>query len=257
MDAKIVYLHLPRTSGTSVTAYLQSQWPRLYVQANARTQLDGRRATGRVRDLDDIQRVLRDFDGLVLHVDADLDGPHPTTGYRSLAWHVFDPVDRASFADCRILMMLREPWRAFLSTFAFVRRAVLERADFLPDLTVTTAEDFLEAAHENAILHFLLEPDLARRRPVTRSDLERVVEAIDQCPIHVGIFERHAESVDYFGRVLGRALCAADVPFKNVGHDMPRPSPALEARFRERNALDFELYDRAAQVFADRVGSGT
>ena len=67
-------------------------------------------------------------------------------------------------------------------------------------------------------------------------------------PIYGGIQERFAESVAYFGRVLGRPFNAADMPTLNAAPEATVADPELERAFIERSPLDLELYDYALQL---------
>jgi hypothetical protein len=224
------------------------------IQANATGQLaDGDPLIGRVRDIDDMRRILRSHTGMAIHVDSTFDAERPTTAFRSLAWHLFDAEHAAFFRQLLVLTMLRDPFRSFLSSYGFVTEAKDADPGFLPDLEVGGVGDYLDQVHENAILHFLLEPELAHRRTMTRADLERVKAGIVDLPIHVGIYERYAESIEYFGRVMNRPFEVGRVPALNVGAPPSEVDPGLEARFRERNRLDVELYDFAATRLTERL----
>jgi len=253
---KALFIHVPRTSGTTLALFFKDRLPSFFVQANSADQMKPEDPlVGRVRDLADIRRVLAAHGGLALHVDSTFAARRSTTDFRSLAWTVFDPGNVDYFRQHTILTMLRDPFRTFLSAYAFVKSRKEEDPGFLPDLDLGGVESYLEVVHENAILHFLLEPQLARRRSLGRDDLERVEARISDYPIHVGIYERYAESIDYFSRVLGQPFGPEDLPSFNVGRRPPTADPRLEAAFRERNALDLELYDFSRRLFDERSRS--
>ena len=251
---KALFVHIPKTSGTSLARFFKDRIPGFFVQANAASQLDPRDPlVGRVRDLDDIRRVLESHGGLALHVDSSFEPTRRTTDFRSLAWHLFEPANVDYFRQFTVLTMLRHPYRSFLSSYAFVRRMKEQDAGFLPDLDLGSVYSYLEQAHPNAVLHFLLEPQLARLRAMTPEDLARVKARIAELPIHVGIYERYAESLDYFARVLGLSLGAREMPSLNLGKDVSEGDPGLESAFRERNELDLQLYEECCRLFAGRM----
>jgi hypothetical protein len=253
---KLLFLHVPKTAGSTIKSFLGAAVGDIFIQANSVEQLErGDPLVGRVRDLDDITRVLAAHRGLALHVDSNFDAVRRTTDFRSLAWLLFAPEHRERFAGVTILTMFRHPLQRFLSDYRFVRRMKDADPAFLPDLHVGTPAEYLEHHHPNALLHFLLEPDLSRRRTMTRADLERVKACLIDLPIHVGIQERFAESVEYFGQVLGRRFDANDVPALNVGPDAAIVDPELERVFAERSALDLELYAYAVRLFETRTSA--
>jgi len=254
---KLLFLHLPKTAGSTIKSFLRAEVGDVFIQANGAEQLErGDPLVGRVRDLDDIRRVLGAHRGLALHVDSTFDAVRRTVDFRSLAWYVFAPEHRACFTNIAILTMFRHPYKRFLSEYSFVRRMKAADPGFLPDLDVESAADFLHRSHPNAMLHFLLEPDLHRTRTMTRADLERVKARVRDHPIHVGIHERFDESVGYFGRVLGREFHAREVPRLNAAPEAaPVLDPELERIFAERNPLDLELYDDAVKLFETRTSA--
>jgi sulfotransferase famil protein len=253
---KFLFIHVPKTAGSTIKSFLASTVGDVFLQANSMEQLErGDPLVGRIRDLDDIVRVLATHRGLALHVDSSFDETRRTTDFRSLAWYVFDPQARARLAGVTILTMFRHPVQRFLSDYRFVRRMKDADPAFLPDLRLGAAAEYLEHHHSNPLLHFLLEPDLARRRTMTRADLEHVQTCLADCPIHVGLQERFAESVRYFGRVLGRDFDADGVPTLNAAPETTAVDPELERAFQARSPLDLELYDYAVQLFERRTSA--
>ena len=253
---KLLFLHVPKTAGSTLKSFLGAAVGDIFIQANSAEQLErGDPLVGRVRDLDDITRILAAHRGLALHVDSNFDAVRRTTDFRSLAWHLFAREHRECFAGVTILTMFRHPVQRFLSDYRFVKRMKDANPSFLPDLPLGTPLEYLQHHHANPLLHFLLEPDLARRRTMTRADLEHVKACLTDVPIHVGIQERFDESVDYFGRVLGRRFNAGDVPTLNVAPAAVAADPELERMFAERSPLDVELYAHAVRLFEARASA--
>jgi hypothetical protein len=247
---KVLFVHVPKTAGSTLKSFFKSELDDFVVQANSVDQLAaGDPGVVRVRDMADVRRVLDTRGGLALHVDSSFDEIRRSTDFRSLADLLFEPEHHRYFEQFTILTMIRHPFRRFLSEFAFVRRMKVAQPGFLPDLNVSTVESFFERAHPNAMLHFLLERYSSRPREITDRDLERVTERIALYPIHVGIHERFDASIEYFARVLGRGFRASDLPSLNVGTKEPVVGGDLEAAFNERNRLDMALYEYATRRF--------
>ena len=256
MSPKVLFLHVPKTAGSSIKSFLRNTLDDFCLQANTAAQLAaGDPQVVPVRDIADIRRLLGERGGLALHVDSNFDEVSRTTDFRSLSHLVFEPEHYDLFRSCTILVMLRHPFRRFLSEHAFLRRMQEASPGFLPDLEVGSLASYLERAHPNAQLHFLLECDLHRRRVLTDDDLARVQERIAAYPIHVGIHERFDDSIAYFARVLGRRFGAAELPPLNVGAQPQSLDPGVESSFMQRNRLDMQLYQFAARLFDERSSS--
>jgi hypothetical protein len=251
---RFVYLHLPRTGGASLKEVFRSHIDGFYIQANSKEQLERNDPLyGPVRDLDDIRRILGVHNGLALHVDANFKEKRKSTDFRSLAWHFFQPENIEYFKQFTILMMVRHPYSCFLSMYRGVRR-LQSRGEF-GDLAIDGIEAFLEEMHDNAMLHFLLVENVASRCSFTRRDLERVKRVITEYPIHVGLYERYADSVAHFADVMGFDFHARQVPTLNPGMEGSASSPALKSAFYERSQLDMELYEFVSGLFEQRVGA--
>jgi hypothetical protein len=159
----VLFLHIPKTAGTAVKIFFKQRLEGFVLQANDARQLaDKDPLVVRVRDLEDIRRVLTDSGGLALHVDSNFEPIRRTTDFRSLAWHLFEPDNVAYFRQLSILTMFREPFRRFLSEYAFLRRTKAANPGFLPNLDVSSVEAYAGRVHANSVLHFLLEGDLSR-----------------------------------------------------------------------------------------------
>jgi hypothetical protein len=252
----VLFLHIPKTAGTAVKIFFKQRLEGFVLQANDARQLaDKDPLVVRVRDLEDIRRVLTDSGGLALHVDSNFEPIRRTTDFRSLAWHLFEPDNVAYFRQLSILTMFREPFRRFLSEYAFLRRTKAANPGFLPNLDVSSVEAYAGRVHANSVLHFLLEGDLSRPRTFTLDDLERVKEYISRYPIHVGIHEQFDESIRYFSDVLGLDFAGSDVPVLNAGEPVTDVPAGCEETFRERHALDIALYGYAVERFRLRAAS--
>src|SRR5262249_28397558 len=148
---KVLFIHIPKTAGSTLKSFFQRALEDFVVQANSPGQLaqhDPR--VLRVRDLTDIRAVLETRGGLALHVDSNFDEVTRSTDFRSLANLIFAPEHYAYFGQFTILTMIRQPFRRFLSEYAFVRRMKEADSRFLPDMDVSTASAFLEHTHPNA-----------------------------------------------------------------------------------------------------------
>src|SRR5262245_14421450 len=219
---KILFIHIPKTAGTTLVLFFKSILDGFFVQTNSPSQLvHGDSNLGRVKDLSDIKRILANHTGLSLHVDSDFEMVRRTDSFRSLAPCICDAQNVAYFKQFTILTIFRHPFRRFLSDYAFVRRTKEADPRFLPDLNITSIESYLYQVHPNSVLHFLLEPQLSRPRIITRDDLECVKERISDYPIHAGIFERFEESVSMFAGLMKMDFTVADLPRLNASKTLP------------------------------------
>src|SRR5262249_55886830 len=136
---KILFIHVPKTAGTTLEIFFKSILPDFFIQANSQAQLaQSDNNLGRVKDLSDIKQVLAAHTGLSLHVDSDFETVRRTDCFRSLTPFIFDAQNVAYFRQFTILTMFRHPLRRFLSDYAFVRKTKDEDSGFLPDLKVTS-----------------------------------------------------------------------------------------------------------------------
>jgi hypothetical protein len=85
----------------------------------------------------------------------------------------------------------------------------------------------------------------------SESDLEDILDAIDQIPIHIGIFEAFADSMTYFEQIADLKW-KKEIDAKRITFKRPLVSELNQATkdlILECNALDLELYDYGLKKF--------
>ena len=115
---------------------------------------------------------------------------------------IFLNKNRDKYKNERIFMMLRHPVDRLVSEYYFITN----RNEFT-DLIKSkpkSFEDYIKSPQtQNYVINFLKGNRMYSTVRPSPADLESVINAIDNLPIYVGIFERFSESLSYFNQHLG------------------------------------------------------
>jgi hypothetical protein len=213
MKKDLIFIHVPKTGGTSLIAELEGQKWQIEPNFNYR------------------------------HI-------HPKTKTSNSA-DIFDPRNFDKFREYKIFMMLRHPVDRAISEYYFIRG----REEFFAKFQKKPANFAEYAANPqtwNYVVSFLLgKPMYALQRPV-RQDLDQVLRAVDELPIHVGIFEHFPESMQYFADITG-VEWSRKMEAKRMTFSRPKAeelSEDLRDLILEKNNLDLELYKHCLEKFS-------
>jgi hypothetical protein len=229
---RVVFLHVPKTGGTTFVQILERHFPARAVLHTNGVQLDTLR-----HRLDPVTPAQRAQVAL-LH------------GHVSYGAHTLFP------GPAVYLTLLREPVDRFVSTYYFERESAAPLHEFLVRTNLSLAEFTVcdEARRYHDLQVRLLAGEAAPGEP--EDLLARAKLHVEQHFKLVGLIERFDESVLLCGRRMGwRNLFSAKV---NVTRERPRLAevPAeVRAAIRARNALDVELYAWAQARFAAEVAA--
>ncbi|MBL4624127.1 MAG: sulfotransferase family 2 domain-containing protein [Flavobacteriales bacterium] len=156
---------------------------------------------------------------------------------------LFDPNNFDRYKDYNVFMMLREPVDRIISEYYFLR----ERKEYIKLLNKPPVdfEDYYKKPQtHNYMVGFLVGKRIYDHKSTTKEDLERVIEAIEKLPIHVGIFEYFQQSLGYFKDVTSIEW-ARNIEAKRMTFNRPKVedlSEQAKKEILELNHLDVELY---------------
>lgn len=224
MAAKLLYVHLRKTAGSTVRRSL-----RVY----GRTTLLPNHYT----DLEDSRRVLREVVG----------GPTGRPG----VWigHVMLDRDLAIADDVDVFTVIREPVQRALSHVAWLNVRRVEQGREPLDPFDAVFEKIPTDLQTRALA------GVAPHDPIDDEALVRAEAALDRCVV-VGLTERLSDSLALLGHRLGRQ----PVPFESRNRTPGReraapPSAGLLAAVTERNRLDAQLHLYARERFERDVAA--
>jgi hypothetical protein len=253
-----VFVHIPKTAGTTVTGILKMNEP------GARTRAAGNvfKGGGGVKRGVRFER-LRDEKGTL-----ELDGVNVLTGHFPLGMRDYLPRDR----DVRCFTFLRDPADRMLSHYFQLRsieerdrakgRERSKREDFgLAPLPLDpTLDDMVEGGYIHDNLHTrMLSGDPEPFGEVTDEMLERAKQNLREELVFFGLTERFDESLVLAKRRLGFETVLYRAPGTSasagrVNATRPRGDEIPDGLLRSaerRNRYDIELYGYAKELFDD------
>lgn len=209
---EVIFIHIPKTGGTTInTAMLGNYW----------------------------------------QSQPDFNYRHIENGNKkSNSGDIFEAKNVDKFRDYSIFMMLRHPVDRMISEYHFIR----ERKEFM-DLIRTKPKNFEEYVRskqtQNGVVNFLVGRRMYDITIVKEDDLNNVIKAVDELPIHVGIFEEFNKSMAYFTNKTG-VIWRKKVEVKRMTFIRPKVSEVSEeirALILKYNALDLALYEHCLVKF--------
>jgi hypothetical protein len=212
MNRKPIFIHLPKTGGTSINA----------VMINAFWQ-------GKIdyfyRHLDYYSKVSNSAD-------------------------IFEPGNFDKYKSAGIFMMLRDPVDRLLSEYHFLK-TLPEFISLLSRQPTSFMDYFRLEETRNYCIKFLLGDRIFSPRLATEEDLAKVMKAIDTLPIYVGIYEEFEKSLHYFSEKLG-IKWPSEMYKKRMTLSRPAVGTLSKDEYDEvlkLNALDTRLYQQCLALF--------
>lgn len=163
---------------------------------------------------------------------------------------IFLNKNRDKYKNERIFMMLRHPVDRLVSEYYFITNRN-EFTDLIKSKPKSFEEYIKSPQTQNYVINFLKGNRMYSTVRPSPADLESVINAIDNLPIYVGIFERFSESLSYFNQHLG-IKWKKEIPIKRMTIRRPKIedlSQELIELIKEKNALDLILYDYCFNQF--------
>ena len=163
MKDKIIFIHIPKTGGTTINAAMNNSYWQTEPNFNYR-------------------HILKDR--------------------KSNSGDIFNPNNIDQYKEYDIFMMLRSPIDRVTSEYHFIRERK-EFIDLLKNKPINFKSYIKNRQTQNGVTNFLVGRRMYDLHAANDSDLENVLEVIDELPIHVGIFEEFATSMKYFSDKTG------------------------------------------------------
>ena len=211
MNDKNIFIHIPKTGGTTInTAMNNTSW-QTEVGFNYR------------------------------HILADK---------TSNSGDIFDANNIEKYKGYSIFMMLRDPIDRMISEYYFIK----ERKEFT-DLIKSRPKDFKayikSKQTQNYVVNFLKGRRMYDLHSAKDKDLAEILDAVQNLPIHMGIFENFSESLTYFSKNTG-IKWKKNIEVKRMTFKRPKPDEItneIRDLIIENNQLDIQLYNYALKKF--------
>lgn len=163
---------------------------------------------------------------------------------------IFSPETIENYRDEVIFMMLRHPVDRLLSEYYFIKERN-EFTDLLKPKPESLEDYLNHQQTQNYVVGFLKGKRMYDEVPVNEGDFEDVIRAIDKLNIVTGIFEHFADSMAYISKRTGvewnDKVEMKRVTFRRPkADDVPEETKRL---ILEKNNLDWKLYQHCLEKF--------
>ena len=160
---KTIFIHIPKTGGTTINAAMNDSFWQTKVGFNYR---------------------------------------HIFPNKNSNAGDIFDPYENEKYKDYIIFTMLRTPLDRITSEYHFIRER-REFTKLLKKQPKDFRSYVKSPQTNNGVINFLKGRRMYSSHKASEHDLDDILESINKIPIHVGIFEYFNNSLSYFSSVSG------------------------------------------------------
>lgn len=212
MEGKNIFIHIPKTGGTTINSAMNGTYWQTELSFNYR------------------------------HID--------NSNKLSTSKDIFLAENFQKYSEYKLFMMLREPVDRLISEYFFLRERK-EYASLLNKPALNFEDYYVNPQTFNYMVGFLRGKRIYTSKPPTEEDLEMVIRAIDEIPIHVGIFEHFSESMGYFQEITG-VQWNKKIEAKRMTFNRPKASELDEQAVEtilKNNHLDKQLYDYCLAKF--------
>lgn len=212
MEKDIIFIHIPKTGGTTInTAINETYWQ-------------------------------TEVDFFYRHIQLKTK--------RSNAGDIFDPKNIEQYKKYNIIMMLRHPLDRVTSEYHFIRERK-NFIELLNKKPVDFNDYIKNYQTHNGVVNFLKGRRFFDTRKASEEDLDDIIDAIEKIPIHVGIFEDFSTSLNYFSQV-SDIKWKKEIEIKRMTFKRPKVdelSEETKALILENNQLDLKLYEYCLNKF--------
>ena len=211
MNDKNIFIHIPKTGGTTINAAMNNTSWQTEVGFNYR------------------------------HIIADK---------TSNSGDIFDPANIEKYKAYSIFMMLRDPIDRMISEYYFIKERK-EFTDLIRNKPKDFKAYIKSRQTQNYVVNFLKGRRMYDLHTAKEQDLKEVLEVVQKLPIHMGIFENFSESLTYFSANTGikwkKNIDVKRMTFKRPKSD--EISNEIRELIIENNQLDIQLYNYAFKKF--------
>lgn len=215
MNKKPIFIHIPKTGGTSINSIMQgTEW-----------------------------QTTPDYH--YRHIIYETK--------QSNSGDIFELKNKEIFQEEFIFTMLRHPVDRLVSEYYFLRKH--DEFMSLLDVKPSTFEEFIELKQtSNYMLKFLNGASIYDKNEMTEQRADEIISLIDELDIHVGIYEHYDLSLNYFSEV-GGFTWPKKIDVKRATINRPHIntiSKSIQNRILETNQLDFKLYQHCLNKLTSR-----
>ena len=211
MNDKNIFIHIPKTGGTTINAAMNNTYWQTEVGFNYR------------------------------HIIADK---------TSNSGDIFDPTNIEKYKGHSIFMMLRDPIDRMISEYYFIKERK-EFTDLIKSRPKNFKAYVKSKQTQNYVVNFLKGRRMYDLHSAKEQDLKDILEVVQKLPIHIGIFENFSESLTYFSKNTGikwkKNIEVKRMTFKRPKSD--EISKEIRDLIIENNQLDIQLYNYAFKKF--------
>ncbi|MCB9188907.1 MAG: sulfotransferase family 2 domain-containing protein [Flavobacteriales bacterium] len=208
MNKKLIFIHIPKTGGTSINCEInQSEW-----------------------------QTTPDFN--YRHIDY--------KSKKSNSADIFDPKNIEKYQEHKIFFFLRDPIDRLFSEYYFLKPR-MEFMQLLPRNPRSFYEYCKFKNTNNSVIKFLLGYKMFSNPILTEELYDSLIKQIETLDIKIGIFENYLESLAYLENELG-VKWSNVIEKKRITIDKPSALELTEEQFEEikiLNELDYRLYNYA------------